>query len=132
MNMNEDKQGTALPERKTRSYASQYLKLGNTPWAGHLIRIAPPNTHKRKIMVKAKDLYQMLEPFVGFEDWCAWYIEDTLLRINVDYFYTTNHSAIILSISAVQAVLVMNDTDRSWLLFNALSDLINNGFSTNT
>lgn len=107
-------------------------KLGNSPWAGHLIRIAPPGGHQRKIMAKAKNIYQLLKPFVSYDDWCAWYIEDTNLRVNVDYFYIDNHSTIILSISAIQAVLVMNDTDTSWLLFNALSDLINTGFSTNT
>lgn len=108
------------------------LNLSNTPWAGHLMRMAPPNSHKRKIMVRAKSVYQLVNPFVAYADWSEWYIEDTPLRLNTDYFYSGPNRDIILSISAVQAVLVMNDTDKSWQLFNSLTDLINTGFATNS
>lgn len=108
------------------------LNLSNTPWAGHLMRMAPPNSHKRKIMIRAKAVYKLVNPFVGYADWSEWYIQDTPLRSDIDYFYIGTNRDLILSISALQAVLVMNDTDKSWQLFNALSDLINNGFATMT
>lgn len=107
------------------------LKIANNLWAGHLIRIAPPNTTKRKIMVKAKVVFKLLNPFVAYSDWSEWFIQDTPLRLNIDYFYIGSTQEIVLSLSALQAVLVMNDTDKSWQLFNSLSDLINTGFSTN-
>lgn len=106
------------------------FNLTNTPWAGHLTRMQPPNSHQRKIVIRAKSVFELLNPFVSYPDWCAWYIEESPLRVSIDYFYIGRNHDIILTISALQAVLIMNDTDKSWQLFHDLTDLINSGFST--
>lgn len=107
------------------------LNLQSTSYKGILFRAKQPNGHQRKIMVTAKQLYNLVAPSCAYAEFCDLYIESTPLRLNIDYHYTDNFKAINLTLSAVQAVLVQVNTNTSWALFNEMSDLINTGFSTN-
>lgn len=51
------------------------------------------------------------------------------LRENIDYHYNERFETYNLSISSVQAILILENNEKSWQFFNELSDLINNGFT---
>lgn len=85
---------------------------------------------KRRIVINAKVLYAMLnQPSISFEDWCK-HIEKSPLRLNIDYQYTQTKDTMLLSISAMQAILVMTNSMQSWELHHEMTDLIHNGFAS--
>jgi hypothetical protein len=89
---------------------------------------------KRRIMVFSSNLYRMLGiQYPKHADWLSSIFLRTGLRDGIDYQHgrnaSTNQPDTHLSISAVQALLVVVNSDQSWKLHNQLSDLINRGFS---
>lgn len=96
-------------------------------FADKLTRAIIGNDNKRRIVIHAKVLYQMLQTDISYKQWCN-HIEQSPLRPNIDY--TNKNSNIILSISAMQAILVMTNTQHSWQLHHTMTDLIHTGFST--
>ena len=47
----------------------------------------------------------------------------------IGFSFNEQHDTYNLSICAVQAILILENTEKSWRFFNELSDLINNGFN---
>ena len=93
-----------------------------------------PIDGKRRIMVWSSDLHRMLGiHHPKHRDWLSSLLLRTGLRDGMDYQYgrdnETGEPGTHLSISAVQAILVVINSDQSWKLHNQLSDLINRGFS---
>ena len=97
----------------------------------HIIRIQEPHTKKRKFFIGSKDLYRLLQPNVSYKTFVETNIVWSRLRENIDYHFNEQHDTYNLSICAVQAILIMENTDKSWTLFNSLTDHINNGFPNN-
>ena len=94
-----------------------------------IMRVQNPQTNKRQLFVSAKKLHRILECDVSYKTFIETNIIWSRLRENIDYHFNKNHDTYNLSISAVQAILIMENTEKSWRLFNELSDLINNGFN---
>ena len=87
-----------------------------------------PIDGKRRIMVWASQLKRLLSEQTDHKQWIL-SIQNSPLREGIDYHLVPNRNDIRLTISAVQALLVMKDTQYSWQLHHALSDLIHRGFS---
>ena len=85
---------------------------------------------KRRIMVWASQLKRLSNDQTDHTDWLL-SIQNSPLRKEIDYHQVPNRHDIRLTISAVQAILVMQNTAHSWQLHHALSDLIHRGFSNN-
>lgn len=94
-----------------------------------IMRVQNPQTNKRQLFVSAKKLHRILECDVSYKTFIETNIIWSRLRENIDYHFNQNHDTYNLSISAVQAILIMENTEISWRLFNELTDLINNGFN---
>ena len=94
-----------------------------------IMRVQNPQTQKRQLFVSARKLHRLLESDLSYKTFIETNILWSRLRENIDYHFNKNHDTYNLSISAVQAILVMENTEQSWRLFNELSDLINNGFN---
>lgn len=84
-----------------------------------------PIDGKRRIMVWASALHRLSQNPQTFDQFKK-YIINTRLRNGTDYH--RQHHDIRLSISAVQALLVMQNTAQTWQLHHHLSDLIQRGF----
>lgn len=97
--------------------------------ANAIIKIQNPTTKKRQFFITSKKLYNLVGPDVSYKTFVETNITWSKLRENIDYHYNTAHDTYNLGISAVQAVLILENTEKSWMLFNQLSDLINVGFS---
>lgn len=97
-----------------------------------IIKVQNPTNHKRQYFVSSRKLYRLLSPGVSYKTFVETNIIWSRLRENIDYHYNERFEAYNLSISSVQAILILENTEMSWQLFNELSDLISNGFSTIT
>lgn len=95
----------------------------------HIIRVQEPHSKKRKFFISSKDLYRLLQTDVSYKTFVETNIVWSRLRENIDYNFNSQHDTYNLSISAVQAILVLENTEKSWQFFNELTDLINNGFN---
>ena len=95
-----------------------------------IIRVQNPNTTKRQLFISAKKLHRILECDISYKTFIQTNVIWSRLRENIDYHFNKQHDTYNLSICAVQAILIMENTELSWRLFNELSDLINNGFPT--
>lgn len=95
----------------------------------HVMRLQEPNTKKRKFFISSKHLYHLLETDVSYKTFVETNIIWSRLRENIDYHFNEQHDTYNLSICAVQAILILENTEKSWRFFNELSDLINNGFN---
>ncbi len=93
-----------------------------------IIRIQNPVSKKRQFFVSSRQLYRAITPDVSYKTFVETNIVWSRLRDNIDYHYNEQYQTYNLSISAVQAILILENTDISWALFNNLSDHINNGF----
>jgi len=89
-----------------------------------------PIDGKRRIMVWASQLKRLLNHPSDQQHWIL-SIQNSPLRNEIDYHLVPNRNDIRLTVSAVQALLVMQNTQYSWQLHHALSDLIHRGFSNN-
>lgn len=97
-----------------------------------ILRVKNPQTNKRQFFVSSKKLYNLINPNVSYKTFIETNITWSKLREEIDYHYNQSFNCYNLSISAVQAILILENTEKSWSFFNELSDLINNGFSTIT
>lgn len=97
-------------------------------YAGKLTRASIGDTNKRQIVINARILYNMLHIDIPIQQWYQT-IEQSPLRKNIDYRYTTSKDTMLLSISAMQAILVICNTQQSWQLHHTMTDLIHTGFS---
>lgn len=97
-----------------------------------IIKVQNPANHKRQYFVSSRKLYRLLSPGVSYKTFVETNIIWSRLRENIDYHYNERFEAYNLSISSVQAILILENTEMSWQIFNELSDLISNGFSTIT
>lgn len=95
-----------------------------------IFRIKNPYNNKRQFFVSSKKLYNRINSNVSYKTFVETNIIWSKLRENIDYHYNQQFESYNLSISAVQAILILENSEQSWALFNELSDLINNGFST--
>ncbi len=95
-----------------------------------ILRVKNPQTNKRQFFVSSKKLYNLINPNVSYKTFIETNITWSKLRADIDYHYNQPFDCYNLSISAVQAILILENTEKSWSLFNELSDLINSGFST--
>lgn len=95
-----------------------------------ILRVKNPQTNKRQFFVSSKKLYNLINPNVSYKTFIETNITWSKLREEIDYHYNQSFNCYNLSISAVQAILILENTEKSWSFFNELSDLINNGFST--
>lgn len=95
-----------------------------------IIRVQNPKTEKRQLFVSAKKLHRILECDISYKTFIETNVIWSRLRENIDYHFNNKHNTYNLSICAVQAILIMENTELSWKLFNELSDLINSGFPT--
>jgi len=96
----------------------------------YIIRVQEPQTKKRKFFISSRNLYRILQTDVSYKTFVETNIIWSRLRADIDYHFNAQHDTYNLSICAVQAILIMENTDRSWSLFNNLTDHINNGFPT--
>lgn len=94
-----------------------------------VIRVQNPQTQKRQLFVSSKKLHRLLACDVSYKTFIETNVVWSRLRENIDYYFNKQFETYNLSISAVQAILIMENTEQSWRLFNELSDLINNGFN---
>lgn len=94
-----------------------------------ILRIKNPQTNKRQLFVSSKKLYNFINPNVSYKTFIETNIIWSKLRENIDYHYNQQFDSYNLSISSVQAILILENTEESWKYFNELSDLIANGFS---
>lgn len=94
-----------------------------------IVRIQNPLTKKRQLFVSSKELYKLLNCDVSYKTFLEVNILWSKLRENVDYHYNARLDTYNLSISAVQAILILENSDQSWTFFNELSDLISVGFT---
>jgi len=101
-------------------------KIQFNVFKGKLTRFRFVNDSKRRIGMTARILYIMLQCDITYKQFCI-NIQASPLRTDIDYQLTDNH--LLLNISAVQAILVMTNSELSWQLHHALTDLIHNGFS---
>ncbi|MFH7805664.1 hypothetical protein [Acinetobacter sp. BSP-53] len=97
----------------------------------YIIRVQEPHTKKRKFFISSKNLYRILQTDVSYKTFVETNIIWSRLRADIDYHFNEQHDTYNLSICAVQAILIIENTDRSWALFNNLTDHINNGFPNN-
>lgn len=95
----------------------------------HIIRVQEPYSKKRKFFINSKDLYRLLQTDISYKTFVETKIVWSRLRENIDYHFNEQHDTYNLSICAVQAILVLENTEKSWQFFNELTDLINNGFN---
>ncbi|ATU46290.1 hypothetical protein CS557_12685 [Acinetobacter junii] len=95
-----------------------------------IIRVQNPTTNKRQLFISAKKLHSILKCDVSYKTFLETNVLWSRLRENTDYHHNEQFDTYNLSICAVQAILIMENTELSWKLFNELSDLINSGFST--
>lgn len=95
----------------------------------HIIRVQELHTKKRKFFISSKDLYRLIQPGVSYKTFVETNITWSRLRENIDYHFNEQHDTYNLSICAVQAILILENTEKSWQFFNELTDLINNGFN---
>ncbi|AMW79767.1 hypothetical protein AMD27_13245 [Acinetobacter sp. TGL-Y2] len=95
-----------------------------------ILRVKNPHNNKRQLFVSSKKLYNLINPDVSYKTFIETNVTWSKLRAKIDYHYNQQFDCYNLSISAVQAILILENTERSWSLFNELSDLINIGFST--
>lgn len=93
-----------------------------------IFRIKNPQNNKRQFFVSPKMLYNIIQCDVSYKTFVETNITWSRLRENIDYHYNKQHQVHNLSISAVQAILIMENTEISWKFFNNISDHINNGF----
>lgn len=96
-----------------------------------IIRVQNPTNNKRQFFVSSKKLYSAMKCDVSYKTFVETNISWSKLRKNIDYHYNEQHQVYNLSICAVQAILIMENSDESWSLFNMLTDHINNGFPNN-
>ncbi|MDV2469812.1 hypothetical protein QR674_12560 [Acinetobacter chinensis] len=94
-----------------------------------IIRLQDPATKKRKLFVSSKQLYRLMQTDVSYKTFVETSISWSRLRENIDYHFNEQHDTYNLSICAVQAILILENSDKSWQIFNELTDLINNGFN---
>lgn len=95
-----------------------------------ILRVKNPQNNKRQLFVSSRKLYNLISPNVSYKTFVETNITWSKLRENIDYHYNQQFDSYNLNICAVQAILVLENSDQSWTLFNELSDLINCGFST--
>ena len=95
----------------------------------HIIRVQEPHSKKRKFFISSKHLYRLLQTDISYKTFVETNIVWSRLRENIDYHFSEQHDTYNLSICAVQAILVLENTEKSWQFFNELTDLINNGFN---
>ncbi|ASN71612.1 hypothetical protein 2F1_11 [Uncultured Caudovirales phage clone 2F_1] len=101
------------------------MKIGSI-----IIKVQNPANNKRQFFVSSKKLYNLLDPESTYKTFVETNIVWSRLRENIDYHYNERFETYNLSISSVQAILILENTERSWQFFNELSDLINSGFKT--
>ena len=94
-----------------------------------IIKVQNPANHKRQYFVSSKKLYRLLSPSLSYKTFVENNITWSRLRENIDYHYNERFETYNLSISSVQAILILENSEISWQIFNELSDLISNGFS---
>jgi phage anti-repressor protein len=94
-----------------------------------IMRVQNPQTNKRQLFISAKKLHSILLCDISYKTFIETNVIWSRLRENIDYHFNKNHDTYNLNISAVQAILIMENTEISWKLFNELTDLINNGFN---
>lgn len=97
--------------------------------ANVIIKIQNPTTKKRQFFITSKKLYNLINPDISYKTFIETNITWSRLRENIDYHYNEAHDTYNLGISAVQAVLILENTEKSWTLFHQLSDLISSGFA---
>ena len=95
----------------------------------HIIRVQEPHSKKRKFFISSKHLYRLLQMDISYKTFVETNIVWSRLRENIDYHFNEQHATYNLSICAVQAILILENTEKSWQFFNELTDLINNGFN---
>jgi hypothetical protein len=95
----------------------------------HIIRVQEPHSKKRKFFISSKHLYRLLQIDISYKTFVETNIVWSRLRENIDYHFNEQHATYNLSICAVQAILILENTEKSWQFFNELTDLINNGFN---
>lgn len=95
-----------------------------------IIRVQNPQTNKRQLYISAKKLHRIIKCDVSYKTFIETNVIWSRLRENTDYHFNKQFDTYNLSICAVQAILIMEDTEQSWILFNELTDLINSGFPT--
>ena len=95
----------------------------------HIIRVQEPHSKKRKFFITSNDLYRLMQTDISYKTFVETNIVWSRLRENIDYHFNEQHDTYNLSICAVQAILVLENTEKSWQFFNELTDLINNGFN---
>lgn len=95
-----------------------------------IIRVQNPLTKKRQLFISAKKLHRILECDISYKTFVETNVRWSRLREDIDYHFNKQHDTYNLSICAVQAILIMENTELSWCFFNELSDLINSGFPT--
>jgi len=93
-----------------------------------IIRIKNPHTNKRQLFISSKKLHQILGCDISYKTFIETNVIWSRLRENIDYHFNQEFDTFNLSICAVQAILIMENTELSWRLFNELTDLINSGF----
>lgn len=97
--------------------------------ASIVVKVQNPVNHKRQYFVSSKKLYRLLSPESSYKTFIETNIVWSRLRENIDYHYNERFETYNLSISSVQAILILENNEQSWQLFNELSDLINCGFT---
>lgn len=95
-----------------------------------IIKVQNPANNKRQYFVSSKKLYRLLSPSLSYKTFIETNVIWSRLRENTDYHFNKQFDTYNLSICAIQAILIMENTEQSWILFNELTDLINSGFST--
>lgn len=95
-----------------------------------IMKVQNPANHKRQYFISSKKLYRLLSPSLSYKTFVETNISWSRLRENIDYHYNQRFETYNLSISSVQAILILENSETSWKFFNELSDLINSGFST--
>lgn len=94
-----------------------------------ILRVKNPQNNKRQLFVSSRKIYNLISPNDSYKTFVETNIAWSKLRENIDYHYTQQFDSYNLSISSVQAILILENTEQSWKYFNELSDLIANGFS---
>lgn len=107
---------------------SDIYKMQVSIFKEKLVRCRVGCDKKRRIVMNSRSLYTMLQTDITYAQFCK-DIRNTPLRMNIDYYENGKNGDLLLNISAVQAVFVMSDTEVSWQLHHALTDLILNNFS---
>lgn len=94
-----------------------------------IMRVQNPATKKRQLCVSAKKLHGLLKCDISYKTFIETNVLWSRLREDIDYYFIKQFDTYNLSICAVQAILIMENTEQSWTLFNELSDQVNQGFS---